>query len=355
MIIWAKSSYFTIFSTINVNFPLFIINNTTKNKGVINMNNLRKIGLSALAGSLATFSVNAADMSVSGAASISFDDTNRGKADRGNGFYMGDSVKFNASGETDGGIGVAVYYEMDGGTLDDHNIKLTGDFGTITFDGHGGSSAMGAVDDKTPNAYEEAWDIIDTDGAATSGSPTVINGSGSGNSMFIYTSPSMGGASLTVAYRNAVNDASESMTDFALAMSPESIDGLTVGVAMSDNSIGENVDSDESTMYATYATGGFTFGVQSSDLDHTTANSDQESIAYGITYAVNDDMSIGYSYHEVEFESGANLLDQESTGISASYTMGGMTLAGAMNDVDNMAGTATRDHEGYEFTLSFAF
>ena len=34
------------------------------------MNNLRKIGLSALAGSLATFSVNAADMSVSGAASI---------------------------------------------------------------------------------------------------------------------------------------------------------------------------------------------------------------------------------------------------------------------------------------------
>ena len=30
------------------------------------MNNLRKIGLSALAGSLATFSVNAADVSVSG-------------------------------------------------------------------------------------------------------------------------------------------------------------------------------------------------------------------------------------------------------------------------------------------------
>ena len=318
------------------------------------MNNLRKIGLSALAGSLATFSVNAADMSVSGAASISFDDTNRGKADRGNGFYMGDSVKFNASGETDGGIGVAVYYEMDGGTLDDHNIKLTGDFGTITFDGHGGSSAMGAVDDKTPNAYEEAWDIVDTDGTSSTGSPTVINGSGSGDNMFIYTSPSMGGATLTVAYRNAVNDASESMTDFALAMSPESIDGLTVGVAMSDNSIGENVDSDESTMYATYATGGFTLGVQSSDLDHTTAGSDQESIAYGVTYAVNDDLSVGYSYHELETETAGDE-DQESTGVSASYTMGGMTLAGAMNDVDNIAGSATRDHEGYEFTLSFAF
>ena len=40
---------------------------------------------------------------------------------------------------------------------------------------------------------------------------------------------------------------------------------------------------------------------------------------------------------------------------SASYTMGGMTLAGASNDVENIAGTSTRDNEGYEFTLSFAF
>ena len=318
------------------------------------MNNLRKIGLSALAGSLATFSVNAADMSVSGAASITFDDTNRSKGARGNGFYMGDSIKFNASGETDNGIGVAVYYEIDGSVFDDHNIKLTGDFGTITFDGHGGSSAMGAVDDKTPNAYEEAWDVIDTDGAGTTGSPTVINGSGGGNSMWIYTSPSMGGASLTVAYRNHVSDAAESMTDFAIAVSPETIEGLTVGMAMSNNSISNNVDSDEGTMYATYATGGFTFGVQSSDLDHTTANSDQDSIAYGITYAVNDDLSVGYSYHELETEVTTDS-DQESTGISASYTMGGMTLAGAVNEVNNIAGTASRDHEGYEFTLSFAF
>jgi hypothetical protein len=74
---------------------------------------------------------------------------------------MGDSLKFNMSGETDGGLGVAVYYEIDGGALDDHNIKLSGDWGSLTFDGHGGSSAFGAVDDKTPNAYEEAWDIID--------------------------------------------------------------------------------------------------------------------------------------------------------------------------------------------------
>ena len=35
--------------------------------------------------------------------------------------------------------------------------------------------------------------------------------------------------------------------------------------------------------------------------------------------------------------------------------MGGMTLAGAMNEVDSMDGVATGDYEGYEFNLKFAF
>ena len=323
------------------------------------MNNLRKIGLSALAGSLATFSAHAADVSVSGGASISFDDPNRGgneaSGTRGNGFYMGDSLGFNMSGETDNGLGVAVYYEIDGGTLDDYDMTLSGDWGSLKFNGSGSSSAFGAVDDVTPNAYEEAWDIVDDDGTATTGSPTVINGGGGAN-MFIYTSPNMGGATFTAAYQNDGGAAAveESYMDFAIAVSPEAVDGLTLGFASSDNQAGVSIDSNETTMYAKYAVGSFTVGIQSSDLDHTTANSDQESTAMGITYAVNDDISIGYSSHDVDFES-ASLDDQKSTGISASYTMGGMTLAGASNETDNIAGTSTRDTEGYEFTLSFAF
>ena len=219
------------------------------------MNNLRKIGLSALAGSLATFSVNAADVSVSGGGSISFDDTNRGKGDRGNGFYMGDSLKFNMSGETDGGLGVAVYYEIDGGALDDYDMTLSGDWGSLKFNGSGSSSAFGAVDDMTPNAYEEAWDIIDDDGTSTTGSPTVINGGGGAN-MFIYTSPSVGGATLTMLTKTMVHAAAaESYTDFAIAFSPEGMDGLSLGIASSNNTVGDNVDSDETTMYAKYAFG----------------------------------------------------------------------------------------------------
>ena len=57
--------------------------------------------------------------------------------------------------------------------------------------------------------------------------------------------------------------------------------------------------------------------------------------------------------HNLEKENDAD--DQKSTGVSASYTMGSMTLGGASNKVENMANTLGADHKGYEMTLSFAF
>ena len=325
------------------------------------MNKLKKIGLSALAGSLVAFSASAAEFSVTGSASLTYANTERGNTGttgqvNGNPYTMGDSLGFNASGETDGGLGVAVYYELDDDVMDDYDMTLSGDFGSIKFTGSGGSTALGAVDDVMPNAYEEPWDIIDTDGTATAGSPTVIGG-GSGANMFVYTSPDFGGATFKAAWVPSGNSAgSDSYTDFAIAISPEALDGLTLGYAISNNTVAGNKDLDKSTAYVKYAVGGITLGAQMSDSDHTTASNDQESHGYGVTYAVNDDFSIGYTAHFLQFDSGASAnKDQESTGISASYTMGGMTLAGAMNEVDNMDGASTADHEGYEFNLKFAF
>ena len=322
------------------------------------MNNLKKIGLSALAGSLASVSAHAAEVSVSGSASITMDRVNKHLV-TGNDFSMGDSLGFNMSGETDGGLGVAVYYEIDGGSLDDYDMTLSGEFGTLKFNGSGSSSALGAVDDVTPNAYEEAWDILDTDGTATSGSPMVIGGGGGAN-MFIYTSPSVAGATVTMAYQNDGGAAAveDSYTDFAIAYSPEMVEGLTLGYARADQNAGVSIDVQKSTAYVKYATGGFTIGYQMSEADHDTKTSRQDSTSYGVTYAVNDDFSIGYHSHTLEPDSAASSSasnDQESTGVSASYTMGGMTIAGAMNETDNMRGVASNDFEAYEFNLSFAF
>ena len=325
------------------------------------MNNLKKIGLSALAGSLASVSAHAAEVSVSGSASITMDRPSKSHV-TGNDFSMGDSLGFNMSGETDGGLGVAVYYEIDGGALDDYDMTLSGDWGSLKFNGSGSSSALGAIDDVTPNAYEEAWDVLDTDGSLTLGSPLVIGGGGGAN-MFIYTSPSVAGATVTMAYQNDGGAAgvADSYNDFAIAFSPEMVEGLTIGYGAGDKNISASVDESKSTGYVKYAVGGFTLGYQVSENDHDTKSLSQDSIAYGISYAVNDDLSVGYSYHELEPDSGVTgdstkgTSDQESTGISFSYTMGGMTLGGALNETDNMRGVATNDFESYEFNLSFAF
>ena len=53
---------------------MFIINNNNY-KGVINMNKMKKIGLSALAGSLVAFSANA-EITMSGGASVGVTSTN---------------------------------------------------------------------------------------------------------------------------------------------------------------------------------------------------------------------------------------------------------------------------------------
>ena len=138
------------------------------------MNKITKIGLSALAGSLVTLSAHAGPLSASGSASISFADgdvdevvdvTTTGLTPEGNQWSMGDSITMTGSGDMDNGMTVSVSFEIDnddtggGDVYDSHSITLdTNGMGTITFAGHGGDGAVSAIDDKTPNAYEESWD-----------------------------------------------------------------------------------------------------------------------------------------------------------------------------------------------------
>jgi len=70
------------------------------------MNNLKKVGLTALAGALVSVSANAADLSVTGGASINFYGE-EGK-ETGNGWTMSDVITFSASQELDNGFVVSV-------------------------------------------------------------------------------------------------------------------------------------------------------------------------------------------------------------------------------------------------------
>jgi len=327
------------------------------------MNNFKKIGLSALAGSLVAFSAHAGELSVSGSASLNISDADtNGTTVSGNQFTMGDSITFSGSGEMDNGMTISVSYELDGddaggasSTFDSHSMTLdTNGFGTITFAGHGGSSAMSALDDVTPNAYEESWDgVLGADGATASYADTLVGGT-SGDNMFTYTSPSISGATITMAYLNA-SDATtdESYSDFAIAYSPEMVDGLTVGYGQGDTEVTTGTEIEHTAMYVKYTYGSVTVGYQENEADGASAANDIDFEAFGISYAVSDNLTI--AYNQSESKNGNDTDIQEASGISASFTSGGMTIAGMMNEVDNVAGVATNDTEGYALELSFAF
>ena len=105
------------------------------------MNKVTKVGLTALATSLVATASYAGELSVSGSAALSY--TGLSSASNTNPWAMGDSVKFNGGGDLDNGMTVSVYYELDGGTFDDYNLKLgMGDAGTLSFSGNSSSGTV---------------------------------------------------------------------------------------------------------------------------------------------------------------------------------------------------------------------
>jgi outer membrane protein OmpU len=315
------------------------------------MNNFKKIGLSALAGSLVAFSVNAAEMSVSGAAGFSLTSTGETTASA---FGQNDSVTISGSGETDGGLSITASFELDGDdSMDDRSMSVGSDeMGTFTFSGHGGSSVMGSWDDVVPHAYEEPWAMT------AEASDDVVNGVG-GNNLMRWDSPSISGASVHVAYQDAAQTTgpatASTYADFGIKISPEMVDGLELGYAEGSYDTSATLSTDESTMYVKYTFGSISVGYQTSEINAGTSATTDETVGMGISYAVSDDFSISYGTHSVDY--GDLTSDQESTGFSASYTMGGMTIAGAVNSTDNVGGstTAANDKDSYELNLSFAF
>ena len=99
---------------------MFIINNNNNNKQRKNMNNFKKIGLTALAGSLVVTSAFAGELTASGSASMGYSSIS-GTADdgRGKNITMGNSVYLAGSGEMDNGLTVSMSFELDNGVDQD--------------------------------------------------------------------------------------------------------------------------------------------------------------------------------------------------------------------------------------------
>jgi outer membrane protein OmpU len=234
--------------------------------------------------------------------------------------------------------------------MDNRSVTISTEaMGTITWSGHGGDSVVSGWDDMTPTAYEEVWDL-------TAGADTNRIAGASGNNMIRYDSPSFSGVSVHASYVDAAAGGVSMYSDFGIKISPEMVEGLTVGFATGEVEETAGVFIDESVAFITYAYGPVTIGYQESEADGPTATEDDDSTSMSISYQVSDDFSVSYGTHELDLGSAtAAGTDQESSGWSASYTMGGMSISGHMHETDNVAGIASADLKSYELELAFAF
>ena len=311
------------------------------------MNKLTKVGLTALATSLVASASYAGELSVSGSAALTY--TGLDSNSDTNPWAMADSVKFNGSGDLDNGMTVSVYYELDGGTYDDYNLKLgMGDMGTLSFSGASSSgSGVDSVKDIVPKAYTPVYELAnEVGGAADNGLLDTSGNTQTGQWGYDVTAA---GFDLSVSYNPKPAAAAAAETGYSVSYSGL-MDGLTLVYGVFDD--GDIAEND--TMGVKYSMGNMTAAIQATNVDYeATTSTDQDATHMGISLAINDDLTVSAGRQTVDFSNAAE--DEENTGIQASYTMGSISFSGGFNKVESSGGTANLDAEASMFAASFAF
>ena len=317
---------------------------------------MKKIGLTALAASLVSFSANAGEMTVSGAASLGLSGYSAGA--NGNNpktFSMGNQFTVSGGGELDNGMTVSLSMQIDSGVpFDDHSLTISSDeMGTLKFNGHGGSSATTSID---ASVAGDIWDGFDGAAAVAVGvTGAALKDSGPGDNSVLYTLPSMmDGLSVFASLNPQESAVNETETGYGLTYT--GVEGLTVSYATTDIESGATATSgDHTAMKVSYAYGPVTVGYSNSDHDTGTASSDTKLTAYNIAYTVSDELSVSYGSEELSV--GGTTVDAEYSALVVAYTSGGMTITGKMENADNVdnSNNANADQEFWGLTAAFAF
>jgi outer membrane protein OmpU len=302
------------------------------------MNNIKKIGLTALAGSLVATSAFAGAMSVSGSAKVSYKSNGSEKV-TGNPMSNSKGLTFSGSGELDNGMTVSTGYTMTNAAFSSTYVSLDmGDSGTLHFANGASKGGIDKYKDVMPTAGEQVYDDVDsTDNGVVS----------VGNDNALSYEVSIMGVTASASYqRNGLGTDTS-----AVIISDDMMENVQLGVGIGTNAKTNTTEQDLSTMWAKYTMGGATIGVQKSRI--ALASADQDTLHMAVSFAVNENLSISYGMHTVDFE--ATSSDEESSGVSASYTMGGVTLGAVMNKTDSVSGASGTDSTFSEVSVAFAF
>ena len=313
------------------------------------MNNIKKIGLTALAGSLVATSVYAGEMSVAGSASFNMKNFSNVNDQDGRKMSMGNQLTFTGGGEMDNGMNVSLSFILDQGDgvaaatapFDSHSISVGSDaMGTITFAGEGASSAQNTID---TTAAGDIWD-----NTFTYTGPTNSNAS---DKTLLWALPSfVDGLDTKVSYTGA-SAGKDSQISYALTYS--GIEGASISYgAGSTGGTDAAEGTDVVTMKASFAFGPISAGMSINDYSAPTGTASEEQNSYKVSYSITDELSV--SYGSETHETNGQSFDEEFSQVSVAYTTGGLTVSASQTDAEN-ATTSGNEEELWNVGLSFAF
>ena len=343
------------------------------------MINLRKLGLTALAGSLAAVSAQAGEMSVTGSHITTYTTGDAGVVagtNSANSLGSNTNITFTGSGDLDNGWSVSTFVAMNDATsgLSSSAATMTmGDMGTVGVSKAGGFNVNGAYDETYPRAYEENSDA---------GGQSSLNsvGNWADDNAIIYKAPAIDlmGATINVGVEYSLQAGTATSSDGVGAARSDTYGkgtglgvtatyaGLTLGAygAERDNKnqavVDDVQDEFNGSMFVNYNFGPVSVGYQQTYFDAGVTHSTNdltttevktvgtsggifEGEAMSIAFNVNDNLSISYSEVEDTYDAQSN--DKSGTetedvtmkteSLQVAYSMGSMSVKAYSTETSN--------------------
>ncbi|MDB9710941.1 porin [Candidatus Pelagibacter ubique] len=328
------------------------------------MNNFKKIGLTALAGSLALISVAQAEVVLSGSSEATY--TTSDESSTGNPIGYSNDLNIDASGEFNNGWTYTTHLNFAGQdmTADSNSLVVgMGDLGSIGIDqGVELFGISGMTNFGNPSAYEEAdHSVSSLDDTLDANASGVIgyNGSFAGVSLSLEYQPT---TTAFVGEAGAFQGAGEtgSNINYMVSAAVPFVDGLTIaaGHSKDSNDVAGTVEDEELTYGARYTFSNVTLGYQVIQTQSgTTGTAGNNGEMYGVAVNVNENFSVSYNIADMEVDRTAGGVNttEESTGISAAYSMGSASVRFSYNEADNVGGVAGQKDDNTEISLALAF
>ena len=266
-------------------------------------------------------------------------------------FHNDSKVELGFSNKTDTGLTISMFQTL----RTNNNTDVDSDGSYITIEGGFGylglGNSGGVGDELTPTAADligpgstdaKAPQFYSSTGSLTSQQASLINIIDNENNI-TFKLPSMGGLTLGVSYKDAGDDASANADETVIAGSYEMTSGNVTGtLAYANNTINGASAGDGSTnstsLGLTLSSGPITVIIAQAEDDQSTSITTEVN-DYGLSYKVDDSLTLAFAGTEVTESSGSEGLD--ITSVSAKYTIAnGLDSYITYHDYDYQAGTS---------------